>query len=111
MAFVSRGRQEGGPPFLGRWQFMLDRFGLLAVYEYTDDGWRWLRAPVSAEVGTYTIAGDEILPRWPGEYQPLVSIVRDGPILVATTAEGAQQRFAPPKVIETLTPAPADPRR
>lgn len=111
MTFVSRGRQQSGPPFLGRWQFRLDKFGILAVYEYTLDGWVWLRAPVQADVGTYSIDGDKILPSWPGEYQPLREIHRDGKLLVAVTAEGRRERFAPPKLLETLSPRPEDPRR
>lgn len=111
MAFVSKGQQSEDPPFLGRWQFMLAKFGLLAVYEYTDDGWVWLRAPISAELGTYQMQGDLIIPQWPGEYPPLVEIVSDGRTLIATTPEGTRKRFLPPKILETLTSRPTDPRK
>ena len=111
MAFVSRGRQEGGASFLGRWQFMLAKFGIPAVYEYTEDGWMWIRAPIQADVGTYTMQGDKVIPQWPGEYPPLVEIVRQGRILLATTPEGAQERFLPPKLLETLIQRPANPRQ
>jgi len=111
MAFVSKGQQSEDPPFLGRWQFMLAKFGILAVYEYTDDGWVWLRAPISAELGTYRMEGDRIIPQWPGEYPPLIEIVSDGRTLIATTPEGTQTRFLPPKILETLTSRSADPRK
>lgn len=111
MAFVSKGQQSDDPPFLGRWQFMLARFGILAVYEYTDDGWVWLRAPISAEIGTFQRVGDKIIPQWPGQYPPLVEIVTDGRTLIATTPGGARMRFLPPKILASLTSRPVDPRR
>lgn len=111
MAFVSRGEQEADPPFLGRWQFMLPKFGIVAVYEYTEDGWLWLRAPIGAEVGGYRLAGDRIVPEWQGEFPPVGEIQIVGQTLVATLPNGASERFLRPKLLETMTPAPANPRR
>ena len=110
MAFVSKGHQDQGPPFLGRWQFMLPKFGLLAVYEYTEDGWVWLRAPIQADLGTYRMEGNTIIPQWPGDYPPLIEIISDGRTLVATTPEGRRERFLPPKALEMLTSRSSDPR-
>lgn len=111
MAFVSKGHQKQDPPFLGRWQFILAKFGILAVYEYTDDGWVWLRAPIQADLGTYREEGHKIIPQWPGEYPPLIEIIHDGRSLVTTGPDGATERFLPPKLLETLTSRPVDPRR
>lgn len=109
MAFVSAGRQEQDPPFLGRWQFTMTDFGIPAVYEYTEDGWLWLRAPIQADLGTYTMEGDEIVPIWAGPYPPLIEILHEGRYLLATTQEGAQERFLPPKLLEKLTPRTNEP--
>ena len=111
MTFVSRGHQSQEPAFLGRWQFMLTKFGIPAVYEYTEDGWVWLRAPIHAELGTYTMDGDRIVAHWSGAYSPLVDIHYERGFLVATNPEGAQERFLPPKLLETLTTGISDPRK
>ena len=110
MAFVSRGQQDPDPPFLGRWQFMLQRFGVLAVYEYTQDGWLWLRAPIQAETGTYRQEADKIIPQWPGEYQSVLEILVDDRFLTTTSPDGSKERFLRPKLLETLSPRPTDPR-
>lgn len=80
LKLVSKGKQGDDPEFLGRWTGSLDN--VATIWDFTDDGFVWMRSPSRIGRGTYRIKGDKIVFEWAGKWPPVVSARIEGDELV-----------------------------
>jgi hypothetical protein len=80
LKLVSKGLQGDDPEFLGRWTGSVDN--VATIWEFTDDGFVWMRSPSRIGQGTYRIKGQKIVFEWGGKWPPVVSARIEGGKLV-----------------------------
>jgi len=80
LKLVSKGLQGDDPEFLGRWTGSVGT--VTTIWEFTGDGFVWMRSPSRFGQGTFRIKGDKIVFAWAGKWPPVVSARIEGDKLV-----------------------------
>ena len=105
LKLVSRGLQGDDPEFLGRWTGSVDNVS--TIWEFTDDGFVWMRSPSRIGQGTYRIKGDKIVFKWAGKWPPVVSARIEGGKLICKGRKKSENKtfLRPDEAIEkAMTP-------
>jgi hypothetical protein len=80
LKLVSKGLQGDDPEFLGRWTGSIENVS--TIWDFTGDGFVWMRSPSRIGLGTYRMKGEKIVFEWPGKWPPVVSARIEGDKLV-----------------------------
>ncbi len=80
LKLVAKGLQGDDPEFLGRWTGSVDN--VATIWDFTDDGFVWMRSPTRIGQGTYRIKGSKIVFDWAAQWPPVVSARIEGDKLV-----------------------------